>query len=406
MKKVIGGTELIKNLMFLNKQSESDFVEYNLGKRKTVIIFSPKLIYNILVKNEKNLSRGLVFLKMKNFFGNGLVVSEEPDHMHNKRIIQKDLHINRLQNYIETIYFCAIDSIQELEKNKSDLVETIDRFAFNCVSKCLLGVEIPNEYISVYHDISDKSANLPHLIFSEKEKENYKILKLYVEKNISKKTNENNLLQHMIDSSMTKKQLIDEIITILGTGFETTSALICWSILNITQNKHILEDVRKEKPLWVDNEKISSYDEIFKSQTINNIIKETLRTNPPVYFTTRTAESDFMMNNVKIENKSNIFISQYVSHRNEKIFLDSNKWNPNRWLNNYEKNLPNGSYFPFGIGSRKCVGEHFAKLMATIFLSIFLNKYDFDLIGKYPDAEYLISMIPKKPVNLQIKKTT
>lgn len=403
MKAVVGGEDLINGLMYLSKNCPNGYYEDKTGKRDVLIVFSPEMVNAILVKEEKSISRGLVFLKMRNFFGNATIVADNPDHIKNKRIIQKDFHKNNFNKYIEIINRLCLESFEYLEKEESSLMKVSDKLSFDCVSECFAGKRVPERYISVYHDMSDKVANLPHIIFSDEEKDNFKTLKSFVTDLVFNKNSENDLIRHMIDSDMSKEQVIDEAMAILGAGFETTSALIVWSLLKIKENPKILQRIVDETPLWVKENRLPIFDEVFNSETLVNVVKETLRTNPPGYFTTRTAAKDIKISGIKIKSGTNIFISQYVSHRNEKYFKDADIWNPDRWLNNFEKDLPRGAYFPFGMGSKKCVGEHFSKMLAIMFMSMFIYKYEYNFVDEQPKPKYLVSMIPDGLVNVIVK---
>lgn len=393
--------ELILNLQYLQKNSVSGYAQFPNGKNNAIVLFSPELISTVLT-NSPDINRGISFIKMKNFFGNGLIVSENPDHIKNKRIIQKDFSKTSMENYVEIVYHTAQEIIDSFSGEIS-LIEQSDLFAFNCVAESFLGKRVPKKYIPIYHEISEKSTNLPYLAFTEDDKKNFFILKNFVQNFVSAGSKKNNLLGHLLASEMDEDQVVDEIITVLGAGFETTSALIAWSILHMSNNKSFIDRIRNEVPAWITEKRIPSYEEVFASETINNIINETLRTTPPAYFTTRMAAKDIELKELKINAGTNIFISQYVCHRNEQYFSDPDKWNPDRWSNTLEKQLPKGVYFPFGIGSKKCVGEHFAKLMATMFLLILINKKEFNVINQNVSPKYLVSMIPDNPVKMFVQ---
>lgn len=397
------GKDLIEGLISLKDISPQGYYEYSLGKRSNIVLFSPKLIYMALVKHEKSFSRGLTFLKMKNFFGNGLITSEDPDHMTNKRIIQKDFHVNRLVNYISIIYKNAEECLGSMNNKTTSLTQTADRFSFNNVSECLFGETTPEEYINIYHEVSDMVANTSGIYLLDKEKIDFYKIESFLTELVKNKQPKGDLLSHMINSGMEERQIVEECIVLLGAGFETTGALICWSLINILNNEEILNRIRKETPNWIIENRVPTYEEVFESETINNSIKETLRTNPPGYFSNRTAKTDIDLSGALIKSGSNVYVSQYVSHRDEKYFDNPNEWNPDRWLNDFEKSIPRGAYFPFGMGTKRCVGEHFAMLMVTMFVSMILFKYDIDIIDKNTEPEYLISMVPSGPVNIIIK---
>ena len=60
-------------------------------------------------------------------------------------------------------------------------------------------------------------------------------------------------------------------------------------------------------------------------------------------------------------------MSQLVLHRSEEYFEKPEQFLPERWMPPPE--LPQFAYFPFGGGSRKCIGDRFAWTEARIELA-------------------------------------
>ena len=94
-------------------------------------------------------------------------------------------------------------------------------------------------------------------------------------------------------------------------------------------------------------------------------------------------------------------VSQYVTHRNARFFPEPEKWDPTRWQNSdFEKSLPRGAYFPFGGGSRKCLGEYFALAEARLILLMVAK--NFRLSGKFPKAQPRATYRPKGEVKNKV----
>jgi len=50
-------------------------------------------------------------------------------------------------------------------------------------------------------------------------------------------------------------------------------------------------------------------------------------------------------------------ISQWVMHGHPKYFENPEAFQPERWTEAFEKQLPRGVYIPFGDGPRICIGK-------------------------------------------------
>ena len=55
-----------------------------------------------------------------------------------------------------------------------------------------------------------------------------------------------------------------------------------------------------------------------------------------------------------------MLVSQYATHRDERWLPDATAFLHERWALEFRASLPRHSDFPFGVGSRRCVGESFA----------------------------------------------
>jgi cytochrome P450 len=81
----------------------------------------------------------------------------------------------------------------------------------------------------------------------------------------------------------------------------------------------------------------------------------------------RIANEDMRIAGEEIARGTRVVLSPYVSHRLEGNFRNSEAFDPTRWIEK-DFTLERGSFFPFGMGTRICIGERFAKLTATLFL--------------------------------------
>ena len=101
----------------------------------------------------------------------------------------------------------------------------------------------------------------------------------------------------------------------------------------------------------------------------NAILSEALRLAPPVWVAPRIAVDDVEIDGVPIPKGAHVLVSQYVTQREPRYFTEPDRFEPGRWLDpDFEGSLPKGAYFPFGAGTRKCLGDQFALLEGRIAL--------------------------------------
>ena len=67
----------------------------------------------------------------------------------------------------------------------------------------------------------------------------------------------------------------------------------------------------------------------------------------------------------------------WAVHRDERYFQDPDSFLPERWRNNFEKQLPKCAYFPFSAGPRVCLGTHFAMVQMKLVIAMIAQRFRF-----------------------------
>jgi cytochrome P450 len=107
--------------------------------------------------------------------------------------------------------------------------------------------------------------------------------------------------------------------------------------------------------------------------------KESMRLYPPVAIFGREAATDTTIGDYDIPQGTVITISQWVMHRHPKYFTDPDAFQPERWTEAFEKQLPRGVYIPFGDGPRVGIAKGFAQMEAVLLLATIAQRFELDL---------------------------
>ncbi|CAJ1357512.1 unnamed protein product [Effrenium voratum] len=205
----------------------------------------------------------------------------------------------------------------------------------------------------------------------------------------------------------TRRQLRDDLMTLLIAGHETTAAMLTWTLHELMkpQNRKFLDEIQEE----VDGlqGRRPSFEDFTGLTALRNALLEALRLypEPPLLIRRCIAGDDVpagpLCKDVSGDTVSflpgqDIFISTWSLQRSETLWgEDSHDFNPHRW----KERLPGkrgwlgynpekaGSYpderaadyafMPFGAGPRKCVGDQFALLEAEAVLVALMQRFDF-----------------------------
>lgn len=104
-----------------------------------------------------------------------------------------------------------------------------------------------------------------------------------------------------------------------------------------------------------------TYDSLSKLKYLDQVISEALRKWPPAIFTNRKCTKDYEIeingNNVLIERGKAVWIPIYSIHHDPEFYENPKKFDPDRFRDENKDKIIPGSYIPFGIGPRACIGE-------------------------------------------------
>jgi cytochrome P450 len=132
-----------------------------------------------------------------------------------------------------------------------------------------------------------------------------------------------------------------------------------------------------------------------------------MRLYPPAWGIGRRAINDFELKGFRIPAGTNIFIMQWITHRDARLFPDPERFDPERWRDDPIRRgrLPRFAYFPFGGGPRVCVGAGFAMMEATLLLATIAQRYSFSLPDDAKVTPFFsITLRPKNGLPMRLKR--
>jgi cytochrome P450 family 9 len=138
-------------------------------------------------------------------------------------------------------------------------------------------------------------------------------------------------------------------------GFDTTQRLLQFTAYELAKNRDVQNELIAEvdKVLSAMNGKPVTYEALNKMKFLDQVISEVLRFHPPVLFTNRECNKDYVMNfsngqSVPVKKGENIFIATRCIHRDERYYVNAEKFDPHRFDDDKKDSIVPGSYIPFG----------------------------------------------------------
>nr|WP_220132519.1 cytochrome P450 [Natronomonas sp. LN261] len=175
----------------------------------------------------------------------------------------------------------------------------------------------------------------------------------------------------------TTEEIEDQLITMVFAGHETTAAALAFTWYVIATQSDIREQFQEELDTVLDGGR-PTYDNLQNLEFTDQIITEALRLYPPIHTIPRQTITDVEVGGYRIPEGHEIHLSIIHVHRDEQFYEDPLEFRPERWTNEFEGELHDFAYIPFGGGRRTCIGREFALLEAKVVLATIGQKFQFE----------------------------
>jgi cytochrome P450 len=165
--------------------------------------------------------------------------------------------------------------------------------------------------------------------------------------------------------SMENGQLIDEILTMIVAGHETTASTLNWAWYLISQHPEVENRLSHElNTLTAGSELVDLPRFLYTRQ----VIDETMRLYPAGWLLTRKALRNDQLGEYFVPAGTEIYVSPYFIQRNPDLWEEPDRFNPERFHPDNAKRRHRLATVPFSAGPRNCVGEHFARMEMQLHL--------------------------------------
>ncbi|KAK8090095.1 hypothetical protein PG997_005056 [Apiospora hydei] len=223
------------------------------------------------------------------------------------------------------------------------------------------------------------------------------------EKLARKELTDVDILSVAIESgSFSDSELIDQLMTFLAAGHETTASAMTWAIymlcLHPEVQTRLRQEIRENLPSMDSDSTVSSID-IDRLEYLGAVINEVLRYYAPVPLTIREPRVDTVINGEHVPKGTRVIICPWaINYSTELWGEDAGVFRPERWLAKDEHDkkkaasASNYAFLTFLHGPRSCIGQAFSKAEFACLLAGWVGRFEFELRNKeeYDEKNMLI----------------
>ncbi|MGL5852452.1 MAG: cytochrome P450, partial [Phycicoccus sp.] len=173
---------------------------------------------------------------------------------------------------------------------------------------------------------------------------------------------------------MSARQLRDETMTLYIAGHETTGNTLVWAYHLLSQNPEVFDRMAAEIDEIV-GDRLPTMDDYRLLKYTEAVVKETLRLYPAAWLLRFTAASDVEIGGHHVDEGTDVWMSQWATHRDPRWFPEADRFRPERWVGDAASDIPSHAWFPFGGGQHVCLGNRFALVEAVLVLATIARRF-------------------------------
>ena len=173
------------------------------------------------------------------------------------------------------------------------------------------------------------------------------------------------ILGRMLESdSLSKDEILGEIIGFLVAGHESSANTLCYMVLELCKHPEVVKKLEEEiEEVLADSDATIDISNLHKFRYLDFVLKEAQRLHTVTGTLGRQSIKDIYINGCTVPANTTFQISLRCVHLKDEIWTTPKDFSPERWINHPDLT---GSFAPFGGGPFKCIGFR----MSTIFIKL------------------------------------
>jgi enediyne biosynthesis protein E7 len=384
----------------------------------TYVIHHPDDVKRVLVSNHRNYTKGLGLDRVRILLGKGIMTSEGELWKRQRYMMQPFFH-RRVITQFAGVIAQANDAFLErcarlaAHGEPANLTDEMSELTLGIVLRSIFGRDLDR--------LAEQLGGNPFEVVTREPSRDlqfayrFRSLTKLVAQLIARRRTETDqehfdyiaMLMSARDKDsgapMGERELIDEIMTLIVAGHETTASGLNWTWYLLSQHPQAAARLHAE----VDAAPQMPAPELAQVEALawtSQVVNEALRLYPPGWLLSRRTIEPDVLGGYPIPAGTNVLLPLYLLHRHPRFWKEPESFRPERFAPDHEAERPRFAYMPFAAGPRHCIGETFALYEMLMHLYKVARHYRLVYVPDRPlELEAQINLRTRHPLYMRLE---
>ena len=408
------------------QRNYGDLAMYQMAGERIFLVSNPHHVKDILVTNNRNFVKSRGLERAKRLLGEGLLTSEDPLHLRQRRLMQPAFHRDRIAESGRAMVEYPAAMRDEWKTGATlDAAQEMMQLTLSIAGKTLFDLDVAHQASEVGRALTEVMESfwttmLPFVDLLEwmpipqlrrgkaaRARLDTIIYTMIAERRAAGASgNRGDLLSMLLmaqdeeategqQRGMTDRQVRDEAMTIFLAGHETTANALTWTWYLVSQNPEVEGRLHGEIDRVLGG-RLPTMADIPALAYVERVVTEAMRLYPPAWIIGRRAVAAYRIGDFIAPPRSILVMSPYIIQRDARHYRDPERFDPDRWTAEFRTQLPRFAYFPFGGGPRQCIGESFAWMELILVVATLAQRWSLALAPGHPVAPQAVVTLRTK----------
>jgi cytochrome P450 len=392
-------------------------------KSHTWVINHPDDVKRVLVSNHRNYTKGIGLDRVKILLGNGLMTSEGEFWRRQRYMMQPSFHRRVVTEFALIIAEANARLLERWDARASsgepvNLTDDMSELTLDVVLRSVFGADFERLSQQIggnpFDVVTKEQAR--NLQFAYKFRSLTKLVGQLVQRRREGQEEHFDYIGMLMNArdketgdAMSDRALIDEVLTLVVAGHETTASSLNWTWYLLATHPQVESRMHAELDAAPEME-TPSLTEMEALAYTHQVIDEALRLYPPGWVLSRRTIGADKLGGFEIPAGTDVLLSPYLLHRHPRYWKEPDSFRPERFDAEHEAERPRFAYMPFAAGPRHCIGETFALYEMLMHLYKVARRYRLDYVPPVPsregplELEAQINLRTRHPLRMRLER--